>query len=310
LVAFSFKPVVLQGAAAPLPDLSSLSVLTVKVGDKIDIPLAGELAIKTGVKLPTGAITGDSHLVFTPAPDQVGSYSFTLIARNGGTETTQNVTLNVVADPITTTRVTGIIADTSQAGLAGVLVELSGYQATTDATGKFTIVLPDSSAGDTLKVYGQRIQGGGITYPFIAEKMGLLLGHEIYRSVNNQIDRPIYLPTVDVSTGTTVNPGAETFVTNPRLAGAKVDVAAGSLFDKSGNAFAGIMTITEVPVSLTPAALPDNLHPDVIVTIQPGDMVFNTPARLTLPNRAGYLPGVEMDLWSINPNTGLFDMGV
>jgi RHS repeat-associated protein len=308
LVAFSFKPVVLQGAAAPLPDLSSLSVLTVKVGDKIDIPLAGELAIKTGVKLPTGAITGDSHLVFTPAPDQVGSYSFTLIARNGGTETTQNVTLNVVADPITTTRVTGIIADTSQAGLAGVLVELSGYQATTDATGKFTIVLPDSSAGDTLKVYGQRIQGGGITYPFIAEKMGLLLGHEIYRSVNNQIDRPIYLPTVDVSTGTTVNPGAETFVTNPRLAGAKVDVAAGSLFDKSGNAFAGIMTITEVPVSLTPAALPDNLHPDVIVTIQPGDMVFNTPARLTLPNRAGYLPGVEMDLWSINPNTGLFDI--
>jgi RHS repeat-associated protein len=308
LVAFSFKPVVLQGAAAPLPDLSSLNVLTVKVGDKIDIPLAGELAIKTNVKLPTGAITGDSHLVFTPAPDQIGSYSFTLIARNGGTEVTQNVTLNVVADPITTTRVTGMIADTSQAGLAGVLVELAGYQATTDSSGKFTIVLPDSSAGDTLKVYGQRIQGGGVTYPFIAEKMPLLLGHDIYRGVNNQIDRPIYLPTIDVSTGTTVNPGAETFVTNPQLVGAKVDVAAGSLFDKSGNAFAGIMTITEVPVSLTPAALPDNLHPDLVVTIQPGDMVFNTPARLTLPNRAGYLPGLVMDLWSINPNTGTFDI--
>jgi RHS repeat-associated protein len=35
--------------------------------------------------------------------------------------------------------------------------------------------------------------------------------------------------------------------------------------------------------------------------------VFNTPARLTLPNRGGYLPGLIMDLWSINPNTGLFD---
>ena len=307
LVAFSFKPVVLQGAMAALPDLSSLSILTVKVGDKIDIPLTGELAIKTGTKLPTGKITGDSHLVFTPAPDQVGSYTFTLIARNGSTEVTQNVTLNVVADPITTTRVTGIIADTNQAGLAGVLVELAGYQATTDAAGKFTIILPESSAGDTLKVYGQRIQGGGITYPFIAEKMGLLLGHDIYRGTNNQIDRPIYLPTIDVSTGTTVNPGAQTFVTNPNLAGAKVTVDAGSLFDKSGNAFAGILTITEVPVSLTPAALPENLHPDLVVTIQPGDMVFNTPARLTLPNLAGLLPCLELDLWSINPNTGEFD---
>jgi RHS repeat-associated protein len=308
LAAFSFKPVVLQGAMAALPDLSSLSTLTVKVGEKIDIPLQGELAIKTGTKLPTGKITGDSHLVFTPAPDQVGSYTFTLIARNGSTEVTQNVTLNVVADPITTTRVTGIIADTNQAGLAGVLVELAGYQATTDSSGKFTIVLPESSAGDTLKVYGQRIQGGGITYPFIAEKMGLLLGHDIYRGVNNQIDRPIYLPTIDVSTGTTVNPGGTTLVTNPKLTGAKVTVNANSLFDKSGNAFAGILSITEVPVTLTPAALPENLHPDLVVTIQPGDMVFNTPAKLTLPNRGGYLPGLVMDLWSINPNTGTFDI--
>jgi RHS repeat-associated protein len=307
LAAFSFKPVVLQGAAAPLPDLSSLATLTVKVGDKIDIPLQGELAIKTATKLPIGKITGDSHLVFTPAPDQVGSYTFTLIARNGGTEVSQNITLNVIADPITTTRVTGVIADTNQGGLAGVLVELSGYQATTDSSGKFTIVLPESSAGDTLKVYGQRIQGGGITYPFIAEKMGLLLGHDIYRGVNNQIDRPIYLPTVDVTTGTTVNPGVSTVVTNPRLVGAQVTVAANSLFDKSGNAFAGIMSITEVPTSLTPAALPENLHPDLVVTIQPGDMVFNTAAKLTLPNKAGYKAGLVMDLWSINPNTGLFD---
>jgi RHS repeat-associated protein len=307
LAAFSFKPVVLHGAAAALPDLSSLSVLTVKVGDKIDIPLTGELAIKTGTKLPTGAITGDSHLVFTPAPDQVGSYTFTLIAKNGSSSVSQNVTLNVVADPITTTRVTGIIADVNQAGLANVLVELAGAQATTDSSGRFTIILPDTSAGDTLKVNGQRIQGGGITYPFIAEKMGLLLGHDLYRGVNNQIDRPIYLPTIDVSTGTTVNPSASTVVSNPKLVGAQVTVAANSLFDRSGNAFAGIMSITEVPPSLTPAALPENLHPDLVVTIQPGDMVFNTAAQLTLPNQGGYLPGVEMDLWSINPNTGLFD---
>jgi hypothetical protein len=313
LVAFTFKPVVLQGSVDVAPDLSSLSKLTVKVGEKLDIPLQAPgsqltVTIKTDSNLPVGQLTGDNHLIFTPAPDQIGTYTFTLIAKNGSAETRQDITLNVVADPITTTRVTGTIADTNQVGLANVLVELSGYQAITDAQGKFTIVLPDGTAGDTLKVYGQRIQGGGITYPFIAEKMPLLLGHDIYRGVNNEIDRPIYLPLIDVSTGTTVSPTTETFVTNPKLAGAMVDVAAGSLFDKAGNAFVGIISITEVPTNLTPAALPENLHPDLVVTIQPGDMVFNTPAKLTLPNRAGYAPGQEMDLWSINPNTGTFDI--
>jgi YD repeat-containing protein len=67
------------------------------------------------------------------------------------------------------------------------------------------------------------------------------------------------------------------------------------------------MSITEVPINLTPAALPGNVHPDLVVTIQPGEMKFTTPAPLTLPNRAGYAPGMLMDLWSINPVTGQFD---
>ncbi len=96
-------------------------------------------------------------------------------------------------------------------------------------------------------------------------------------------------------------------MTNPNLTGAKVTVAANSLFDKSGTAFAGIMTITEVPTNLTPAALLENLHPDLVVTVQPGDMVFNTPAQISLPNRSGLTAGTELDLWSINPNTGAFD---
>jgi YD repeat-containing protein len=310
LKAFGFKPVVLQGAAEPIPDLSTLRNLTVKVGDKLDFALDPNLAlsIASSVILPTGSITGDSHLVFNPAPNQVGTYEFTLIARNGSTETRQAVTLNVVADPITTTRVTGVIANTNQAGIAGVLVEFAGQQATTDAAGKFELVVPAGAAGDTLKIYGQRIQGGSVTYPFIAEKMPLLLGHDVYQGVNNAIDRPIYLPTIDLSTGTTINPNAQTITSNPNLPKAQVTVSANSLYDKNGNAFTGVLTISEVPTNLTPAALPPNLHPDLVVTIQPGDMVFNTPAKLTLPNRAGYKPGLIMDLWSINPNTGLFDI--
>jgi hypothetical protein len=53
-------------------------------------------------------------------------------------------------------------------------------------------------------------------------------------------------------------------------------VAAGSLKDQQGNPYTGQLSITEVPAELTPAALPSNLHPDVVVTIQPGEMVFTT----------------------------------
>lgn len=45
----------------------------------------------------------------------------------------------------------------------------------------------------------------------------------------------------------------------------------------------------------------------MVVTIQPGEMEFTTPAPLSLPNLSGYEPGEEMKLWSINPITGDFD---
>ena len=95
---------------------------------------------------------------------------------------------------------------------------------------------------------------------------------------------------------------------------AMVEVAAGTLMMDDGTGtgnmvpFTGTLSITEVPPDLTPAALPENLLPDLVVTIQPGEMEFTTPAPLTLPNRAGWGPGTVMDLWSINPTTGLFDL--
>ena len=106
----------------------------------------------------------------------------------------------------------------------------------------------------------------------------------------------------------TINPTVNTTVTTENIPEASVFVAAGTLETMEGGLFTGELSITEVPRELTPAALPENLFPDVVVTIQPGEMVFTTPAPLSLPNLAGYAPGTEMDLWSINPTTGEFDL--
>jgi hypothetical protein len=168
--------------------------------------------------------------------------------------------------------------------------------------------LTPGGVSDTLKILGNQ-RPGGDDYPFVAEKMPLLLGHTVYPGVNNVVTRPIYLPAIDMQHGTQVDPAQETMVlpSDPALAGASVMVQAGTLQDREGHMYDGMMSITEVPANLTPAALPDNLFPDTVVTIQPADMVFTTPAPLSLPNRAGYPADTIMDLWSINPITGFFD---
>ena len=289
-----------------------LGELTVMPGDRLEIPLAAtspnglEFAIESDGPLPQGQLTGDGTLIFTPTPEEIGSYEFTLITRDGATETTQTVTLTIPEDTTTTTRISGVIENISEEPLSGVVIELGDLETTTAADGSFTIEVEGELPDDTLKIRGETIEGD-LTYPFIPEKLSLLLERDPYLGYNNVIWRPIYLPPIDTSNAVTINPTANTLVTTEAIPGASVLVPANSLQDQDGNPYTGELSITAVPNELTPAALPTNLVPDLVVTIQPGEMVFNTPAALSLPNTAGYEPGTEMDLWSINPNTGLFD---
>jgi RHS repeat-associated protein len=163
-----------------------------------------------------------------------------------------------------------------------------------------------AGAADTLKIYGDALEGAE-AYPFVAERLKLMLGHDVYAGVNNVIERPIYLPPLDtVNAVATTEAGGIRFSTST-IPGASVFVATDTLEDRDGNVFDGMLSITEVPRELTPAALPEGLSPDLVVTIQPGEMVFTEPAPLTLPNNGGFANGTEMDLWSINPTTGEFE---
>ncbi|MGB3494710.1 MAG: exosortase-dependent surface protein XDP2 [Elainellaceae cyanobacterium] len=164
-----------------------------------------------------------------------------------------------------------------------------------------------AGSADTLKVYGDALEGDQ-AYPFVAEKLDLMLGHDVYAGVNNVIDRPIYLPALDTENAIATQVTGGTRFSTSTIPGASVFVETGALEDREGNPFEGTLSITEVPRDFTPAALPDNLLFDMVVTIQPGEMVFTTPAKLTLPNRAGYAPGTIQDLWSIDPISGEFEI--
>ena len=160
---------------------------------------------------------------------------------------------------------------------------------------------------DTMKIHGDQAAPAG-TYPFVAEKLPLMLGHQVYAGLNNVIARPIFLPALDMSNAVTIDPTKDVMVSTTAIPSTALSVAAGTLEDREGNMFTGQLSITRVPSTLTPASLPPGLNPDLVVTIQPAEMVFTTPAPLTLPNTGGLEPGTIMDLWSIDPLSGTFDI--
>ena len=312
---FNFAPEIL-GRPNSSPTMNVIGDQTVIPGDVLEIPLSADdvdgdpttFVVYSDEPLPTGSLLGNT-ITFRPTPDELGTYHFDVVATDGTGESRQSVTLEVVADPDTRTRVTGFVMTSEQQPLSGVRVTLGALEAFTDSTGRFELSTSDPLDSDTLKIHADELTLGAV-YPFIAEKLPLVLGHEVYPDALNYIDRPIYLPALDVAGGTQIDPSLTMVVQQEIAPGemASVTVAAGSLKDQQGNDYTGTLSITEVPPDFTPAALPADIQPDVVVTIQPGEMQFLTPAPLTLPNRAGYAPGTETELFSINPETGDFDV--
>jgi len=171
-----------------------------------------------------------------------------------------------------------------------------------DAQGNFA--LDNLTAGD--KVLDMDASGatpgpGGVTYSSFRENISIASGA-------NTITRPFYLPRIDTSSLTTVDPNQTTVVTNPAL-GITLTVAAGSAMDQNGNLYTGQLSISEVPNGLAPAALPAELEPGLLFTIQPVGVIFTTPATLSIRNdRDNWAPGSTINFWSLDPDTGTFSI--
>ncbi|SMP79595.1 YD repeat-containing protein, partial [Neorhodopirellula lusitana] len=320
---FKLVPQILAGVANQAPDVAQISFVSVMPGDTIEIPIVATdsdndtlryniRAVGGDGRLPTSRFdSGNGRLVVTPTLSDIGVYQIEATVSDGVLSTTTSFDLNIVADPLTTTRISGHVLDVDQTPLANVPVEIAGISGLTASDGRFEIDLGTAPlVSDTIKIRGELYDDPSrpnLTYPYVAEKLPLLLDNAVIAGVNNVIARPIYLPVLDMINAKPIDPAQDTLVTTNALPGTSLMIAAGSLMDRNGAAFTGMLGITEVPTQLTPASLPANLNPDLVVTIQPADMVFTQPAPLSLPNLAGYLAGTTMDLWSINPVTGEFE---
>ncbi len=319
---FTLQPQIQVGVTNRAPALAPIPTQTVTPGGILTIQFAATDADNDQVtymvrqssgngQLPTGLLqASNGSIVFAPTPSELGTYQLEVSASDGALTTIQRFTLNVVADPVTTTRISGRVLDIDEKPIVGITVQIGAVQGLTQSDGTFMLDLGSGQVvSDTIKIHGELFAGARV-YPFIAEKFAFLLEHNVFIGWNNVIARSIYLPPLDVANGKRIDPLKATTVTTAAIPGVSLFVAAGTLMNQQGTPFTGVLSITKVPVNLTPAALPKGLNPDMVVTIQPGEMVFATPARMTFPNSAGWAPGTKMDLWSINPVTGEFsDVG-
>ena len=310
---FRLEPRVFTGAPNRSPNFSPVAPVTILPGGHEEITLQAtdedgdelSYSLVSDMDLPNLVFEGNT-IQLKPLVEDIGSYSFEVAVSDGSNTVYQTVDVVVDADPVSTTRISGRILDTELTPLENVPIELGSVTTVTDASGNFVIEFSGSAPSNALFIRGEAIPGN---YPFIAEGLPLLFGRDLIPNVNNVIDRPIYLPALDIAQADFVDPTVETVIDaalKPGESPAKVFIAPGSLEDQDGSLYDGLVSITEVPRDLTPAALPAGLIPDVVVTIQPGEMEFTTPARITLPNRVGYAPGTLLDLWSIDPAIGDF----
>ena len=102
-----------------------------------------------------------------------------------------------------------------------------------------------------------------------------------------------------------VDPNNTTKVDNPSI-GVSIIVPPHTAKNSDGTDFIGALSISEVPDGLAPAALPDELQPGLLITIQPVGVIFDPPVAITFPNIDNLAPGNEVDIWSLEPTSGQF----
>jgi len=305
---------VLSAGSNRAPDFSPIADQTVMPGEELVIPLQAFDADEDNVSfslasdsLPTGRFTAN-ELAFMPTPDEVGNYLVTVVARDGAKSTARSFNLTVVPDAQTTTRITGVVRNNRDEPLQSLRISLSDLETFTDADGRFLLETTGPLPIGKIELHGEELPGPDI-YPFLDKTPSFLLGRDVFEGGLNQILRTIYLPILATEETTPIQPMEMTVVTMPNLPGVELMIPAGSAVDEHGNPVTGDVGIMEVPYDRTPARLPDHLTPDTIYavyTTNTSGLQFSMPAELTVPNKAGFLPGTQMDLWASDPVTGHF----
>lgn len=293
------------------------------IGDST-LPLGNTLSIQLRAYDPGGAsitfavgplplpanMTLDSNtgaFVFRPNASQAGPVTLTFQALTGaGAVATEQVTIQVTGPGgIEQTGVRGRILDANAIArgeikpLVGATVTHlgSGRSVTTDSNGYFALI--GLSPGVNHFDYNGATATPINTYGGYRAKLTLLAG------VTHEIERPLYIMQIDKAAETQVDPTDTTVVRNPSL-NIDLTIPAHTVMDDNDTEYAGNISVSQVPVGFTPAALPATMAPALVVTIQPMGLTFDQPAPITFENIMGLKPGENVNIWSMDHASGQF----
>ena len=308
------------GNLAPL--LSPVGNRTIPLGSTLTVNLEAsdpdgddDLLAFSATPLPLPAnssLATDGTFRFRPMPDQVADFRVTFTVRDeAGMTDSEMITISVLGAPDNgATALTGQLLDTNdfaqgiERPVVGATVSILGTALSTlsGPDGRFTLsnIPPVNSVLD-IDSRNAAPAPDGSAYAGFREQVDLI------EQVNNVVERPFFLPRIDASSLAQVDPSATTQVANAGI-GVMIEIPPNTARNADGSTFSDSLSITEVPRGLAPVALPRNIDPAMLVTIQPVGVQFASPVPITFPNVDGLPAGSEIDIWSLDPDTGEFQI--
>ena len=302
------------------PVLGTMGDQTVPIGSTLEFQLSatnpevrtltfGVTPLPLSANATLNAATG--LFTFRPALDDVGVHTLTFSVTDGLISSTQAVDITVpTPDPTADTQFTSRLLDANDFAqgvttpVVGATISFlnTGRTAISDADGFFVVTgLPDDDQVLDIDTSTADPAPNGSTYGGFREEIML------DANVNNIVERPFFLPRIDTNSITTVNPDGMTIVRNDAL-GVQIEIPPNTAKNPDGTDYTGELSISLVPEGLEPMVLPDEIKVGLLVTLQPVGVMFESPVPITFPNIDNQTPGNESDIWSLNPETGQFEV--
>jgi hypothetical protein len=188
------------------------------------------------------------------------------------------------------TRITGVVLDNQNHPIPGVTLHIDGSNRKAIANEEGQFILTEAPVGPVHLIADGSTAGIDGEFPSLSFNIVTVSG------AANLMSAPIYM--VKLNEQDSVDAGLEDVeLTLQDQPGFKLEIAKGSVTFPDGSK-EGKVSATLVNANTMPMALPNDLQPQLIVTIQPTGARFDPPARLTVPNLGGELPGRQLEIFS------------
>lgn len=208
----------------------------------------------------------------------------------------------LVPGPAAQTTVTGVVLDNTNTPVKGATASLEGtnLRTTTNAEGKFT--LSKVPVGTVTLLIDGTTSGSATNFPSLSFVLQALPG------VANSLDKPIYLPKIDIENEQTVGGNEPVTLTMTGVPGVAFTVLPNSVTFPDGS-HVGKLSVSQVKADMVPMEPVNGVSAPLVWTIQPAGAKFNPPIQVQLPNVNGMAPGTVTEIYQYDHDLEQFVSG-